>query len=34
MCGKPILPEFKVCPYCGENLKLLPEAVITLKNYK
>jgi len=34
MCGKPILPEFKVCPYCGENLKLLPEAVIALKDYK
>lgn len=33
-CGKPILPEFKVCPYCGENLKLLPEAVIALKDYK
>jgi polyhydroxyalkanoate synthesis regulator phasin len=34
MCGKPILPEFKVCPYCGENLKLLPEAVIALKDYR
>jgi ribosomal protein L32 len=34
ICGKPILPEFKVCPYCGENLKLLPEAVIALKDYK
>jgi len=34
MCGKPILPEFKVCPYCGENLKLLPEAVIAFKDYK
>lgn len=33
-CGKPILPEFKICPYCGENIKLLPETVITLKNYK
>jgi ribosomal protein L32 len=33
-CGKPILPKFKVCPYCGENLKLLPEAVIALKDYK
>lgn len=33
-CRKPILPEFKVCPYCGENLKLLPEAVIALKDYK
>lgn len=33
-CGKPVLPEFKVCPHCGENLKLLPEAVITVKDYK
>jgi len=33
-CRKPILPEFTVCPYCGENLKLLPEAVIALKDYK
>jgi len=33
-CGKPILPEFKVCPYYSENLKLLPEAVIALKDYK
>jgi len=32
-CGKPLLPEFKVCPYCGENIKLLPEAVITLKDH-
>jgi len=32
-CGKPILPEFKVCPYCGENIKLLPETVIKLKDY-
>jgi len=34
VCGKPILPEFKVCPYCGANLKLLPEKIIALKNYK
>lgn len=33
-CGKPLLPEFKVCPYCGENIKLLPETVIALKDYK
>lgn len=33
-CGKSILPEFKVCPYCGENLKLLPETIIALKDYK
>lgn len=33
-CGKPILPEFKVCPYCGENIKLLPKAVMALKDYQ
>ena len=33
-CGKPLLPEFKICPYCGENVKLLPEQVISLKEYK
>jgi uncharacterized OB-fold protein len=20
ICGKPVLPEFVVCPYCGEKL--------------
>ncbi|MEM2805994.1 MAG: hypothetical protein QXK86_04000 [Candidatus Bathyarchaeia archaeon] len=24
-CGKPILPEFKMCPYCGENIKSAKE---------
>ncbi|MDI6847616.1 MAG: hypothetical protein QMD23_05750 [Candidatus Bathyarchaeia archaeon] len=33
-CGKPLLPEFKVCPYCGENIKLLREPLIALKDYK
>ena len=33
-CGKPLLPEFKVCPYCGENIKLLPEKMISLREYK
>jgi hypothetical protein len=33
-CGKPLLPEFKICPYCGENIKLLPEDVVSLKQYK
>ena len=33
-CGKPLLPEFKICPYCGENTKLQPEKTIPLKNYR
>jgi DNA repair exonuclease SbcCD ATPase subunit len=32
-CGKSLLPEFKICPYCGENMKL-PEKIISLKEYK
>jgi rRNA maturation endonuclease Nob1 len=31
-CGKPILPEFKICPYCGEPVKL--EKILTVKDYK
>ncbi|MGQ9624401.1 MAG: hypothetical protein ACUVT9_03410 [Candidatus Bathycorpusculaceae bacterium] len=33
-CGKLLLPEFKICPYCGENIKLLSEKVVLLKEYK
>ena len=33
-CSKPLLPEFKLCPYCGQNLKLLPEQTISLKDYR
>jgi len=33
-CGKPLLPEFKICPYCGENIKLLPESIVSLKEYR
>lgn len=33
-CGKPIPPEFKACPYCGETAKTLPKTVIALKDYK
>jgi hypothetical protein len=32
--GKPLLPEFKICPHCSENIKLLPEKVVLLKEYK
>jgi rRNA maturation endonuclease Nob1 len=33
-CGKPLLPEFKICPYCGENVKLLPENIVSVKEYR
>ena len=33
-CGKPLMPEFKICPYCGENIKLLPEEVVSLESYR
>lgn len=33
-CGKPLMPEFNMCPYCGENLKLQHTPVIRLKDYK
>jgi RNA polymerase-binding transcription factor DksA len=31
-CGKPILPEFKICPYCGETVK--PQTLEALTSYK
>lgn len=35
-CGKPLLPEFKICPYCGEDAQLLrtPVPVISLSEHK
>jgi rRNA maturation endonuclease Nob1 len=33
-CGKPLMPEFNVCPYCGENVKLQHPPLIKLKDYK
>lgn len=33
-CGKPLLPEFKICPYCGENTKLLSEKVVAVEKYR
>jgi rRNA maturation endonuclease Nob1 len=32
-CGKPLSPEFKLCPFCGENLKL-PEGIVAAKAYR
>jgi rubrerythrin len=33
-CGKPLLPEFKMCPYCGEDMKLHQASMIALKECK
>jgi len=33
-CGKPLLPEFKVCPYCGENIRLLPEKIVSVSDLR
>jgi len=33
-CGKPLLTDFKLCPYCGEPTKVQKAAIIELKNYK
>ena len=32
-CGKPLSPEFRLCPFCGENLKL-PDEVATVEAYR
>jgi hypothetical protein len=33
-CGKGLLPEFNLCPFCGEYKKRLPEKMISLKDYR
>jgi hypothetical protein len=33
-CGKPLLPEFKICPYCGENVESPLQEIIPVKSYK
>jgi rubrerythrin len=33
-CGKPLLPEFNMCPYCGERIKLLANKIIPLEKYR
>jgi len=32
-CGKPVSSEFRLCPYCGENIKM-PEEVIAVRAYR
>jgi hypothetical protein len=32
-CGKMLRPDFKLCPYCGENITL-EEKMIVVKDYK
>jgi rubrerythrin len=33
-CGKPLLPEFKICPYCGEDAKLLRSPLVAVPEQK
>ena len=33
-CGKPLLPEFKMCPYCGEKTQTIHEKVISVQGYR
>lgn len=33
-CEKPLLPEFKVCPYCGENISLIAEKIVAVEKYR
>jgi hypothetical protein len=33
-CGKPLMPEFNMCPYCGEHVKIANTPLISVKDYK
>jgi hypothetical protein len=33
-CGKPVLLDFKLCPYCGANIKLLPQEIVAMTECK
>ncbi len=33
-CGNPLLPEFKICPYCGQPAKTSKTPILSLKDYK
>jgi predicted amidophosphoribosyltransferase len=32
-CGKPLRPDFQICPYCGENIRL-QQKMVMVKDYK
>jgi rRNA maturation endonuclease Nob1 len=32
-CGKPLSPEFKLCPFCGESTKLSDE-IVAVRAYR
>lgn len=34
VCGKALMPEFKMCPYCGAQVKVQKAPLIDLKDYK
>lgn len=33
-CGKPLLPEFKMCPYCGDRTRPHTDKIIPLEKYR
>jgi len=33
-CGRPLMPEFIMCPYCGESVRSIEPPVLTLKNFR
>ena len=33
-CGKPLMPDFKICPYCGETTRNLTQVAISVESYK
>lgn len=33
-CGKPLMPEFKMCPYCGERMRSLDSPVFSLNSLR
>jgi hypothetical protein len=33
-CGRPLMPEFIMCPYCGESVRPIDPPVLTLKSLR